>query len=760
MIELTMNEHSVRFDFWDEDRSEPLASPVAIDFETTLIDTNRPWLTPALVAGGATDGKQGYIFGRDTVASFLAAHGSADLVFHNAPFDLAVIDCCVPEADIYDAVENDRVFDTQIQHQLLTLATEGHVAFGKGKSTLDTCVLQYLGLTLPKEVEDQDGRDIRTSWGKFLGGGLSAIPDEYWKYLAKDVLATWLVDRELSLRTDEELDQADGVWGFADWRWLDEQYQRWGPLTHHIQLRAAIVLDRITANGLTIDISQRDKLRVDIERLQQDALETLREYGFLPGGKGSSKALQHILAQLQRDDPRIDLQHTATGKFATSKDALAEHRGHEFFDALHTYNFARSLLNNHLSKMVRPRLYPRFRPLVNSGRTSSYGEINAQNLPKKDRIRSCFIASAGHVLISADYSAIELATLSQAIETQFCCTSNMGVMINEGRDLHCLLASRVYHKSESDVTKAERQMVKAINFGVPGGMGKQTLQKILQIEQGHTIELAEVEELFSAFRETFPEMVPFLNDEIDVGFVVSEICQLTPQSYFDYCGDNWLMRRFDGSEREHKARSILGWMMLKVLRDDQPETQAGRPYSVDEVRYFWSQFDAALSRTDNDWHLSETTQNDLRRRRPSFRLRKEVLRLAGRSSVITRTGRIRAKASFSARRNNIFQGLAADGAKLALWRLWREGYRIVNFIHDEVLVEVPENADLTHEAERIQRIMIESMQLVVPDIRVDVEYAASRRWYASAERTTDEYGNLTLYEPAVAQDAAANQATN
>ena len=97
----------------------------------------------------------------------------------------------------------------------------------------------------------------------------------------------------------------------------------------------------------------------------------------------------------------------------------------------------------------------------------------------------------------------------------------------------------------------------------------------------------------------------------------------------------------------------------------------------------------------------------------------------------------------------MFQGLAADGAKLALWRLWRGGYRIVNFIHDEVLVEVPENEDLRQHAESIRGHMIAGMREVVPDVAVDVKYAASRRWYKQAEMVSHNDGSLGSWEPVV-----------
>jgi hypothetical protein len=75
-------------------------------------------------------------------------------------------------------------------------------------------------------------------------------------------------------------------------------------------------------------------------------------------------------------------------------------------------------------------------------------------------------------------------------------------------------------------------------------------------------------------------------------------------------------------------------------------------------------------------------------------LQRAALSLVDREPVFTLTGRLRANASYCARHNTVFQGLAADGAKLALWLLWRAGYRIVNFIHDEVLIEIPVDSRL------------------------------------------------------------------
>jgi hypothetical protein len=106
-----------------------------------------------------------------------------------------------------------------------------------------------------------------------------------------------------------------------------------------------------------------------------------------------------------------------------------------------------------------------------------------------------------------------------------------------------------------------------------------------------------------------------------------------------------------------------------------------------------------------------------------------------------------AATTFSARHNTMFQGLAADGARLALWKLWRAGYRLVNFIHDEILVELHQQTNLALHAAVVRQLMIDAMQQVVPDVHIDVQYSISDLWAKSAEVVVDEEGRLTVWKP-------------
>ena len=89
--------------------------------------------------------------------------------------------------------------------------------------------------------------------------------------------------------------------------------------------------------------------------------------------------------------------------------------------------------------------------------------------------------------------------------------------------------------------------------------------------------------------------------------------------------------------------------------------------------------------------------------------------------------RLRNNTTYCAEKNTPFQGLAADGAKLALYNLMSKGFKLVGFVHDEIITEVP--ADKAAELRILQeQIMVDSMSIVVPDVTISVESTISDRY--------------------------------
>ena len=101
---------------------------------------------------------------------------------------------------------------------------------------------------------------------------------------------------------------------------------------------------------------------------------------------------------------------------------------------------------------------------------------------------------------------------------------------------------------------------------------------------------------------------------------------------------------------------------------------------------------------------------------------------------------------------NTVSGARRGRAKLALWRA---GLRVVNFVHDEFIVEVPSAADLTAAAAQVKTLMVAGMKEVVPDLPVKVECAAMRRWSKKAKPKFDAEKRLVVWEPKAASEATS-----
>jgi site-specific DNA-adenine methylase len=91
---------------------------------------------------------------------------------------------------------------------------------------------------------------------------------------------------------------------------------------------------------------------------------------------------------------------------------------------------------------------------------------------------------------------------------------------------------------------------------------------------------------------------------------------------------------------------------------------------------------------------------------------------------------------YSQARNTPFQGLAADGAALALFALVKEGFRVVGFVHDEVLVELPDEGGFVSKAtmDRVEQILVAEMEKVLGGLPAGVESTLSTRWSKDAKR--------------------------
>lgn len=118
-------------------------------------------------------------------------------------------------------------------------------------------------------------------------------------------------------------------------------------------------------------------------------------------------------------------------------------------------------------------------------------------------------------------------------------------------------------------------------------------------------------------------------------------------------------------------------------------------------------------------------------------------------------GRTRGGVSYTEACNTLFQGLAADAAKAAGFAVSRACYvepasplfgsRIVNFVHDEIIIETPEK-DAHKAAEELARVMVCGASVLMPDVPPSAEPVLMRRWSKKAKQIRDAQGRLVPWD--------------
>lgn len=106
----------------------------------------------------------------------------------------------------------------------------------------------------------------------------------------------------------------------------------------------------------------------------------------------------------------------------------------------------------------------------------------------------------------------------------------------------------------------------------------------------------------------------------------------------------------------------------------------------------------------------------------------EGIKFRGNISAETITGRIRSRCNYTQAKNFPFQGLAADGTKIALFKLIQDNFRVINYIHDEFVIELRDDQSLNERKAKAIFHMNIAMTKVCPDVKSKVEAVISNYW--------------------------------
>ena len=219
-VDFLNREYQVKW--WD---GEILPSPIALDTETEV----KPFhMVPKMAtcqayAGGDTC----YYIPTAKVTEFLNLHKDCKLIFHNAAFDVRVLEEHT-NLSFLDMYKKSQILDTSLMYRLVHLAVVGWVPF---KYNLAMLSEKFLNQKLSKD----DG--IRMEFGPYIGRE-QEIPEEMLTYGALDVLSTY----EIYWHLNTEIQKTASTTA----------------LSHGIQAAGDYVLKRIHENGIGFDLSKRD----------------------------------------------------------------------------------------------------------------------------------------------------------------------------------------------------------------------------------------------------------------------------------------------------------------------------------------------------------------------------------------------------------------------------------------------------------------------------------------------------------------------
>ena len=277
------------------------------------------------------------------------------------------------------------------------------------------------------------------------------------------------------------------------------------------------VLIEMEEQGVSLDLdllnSLSDELTEKIQSLEKKIYDQVGEKFNL----NSPLQLGTILFEKLEIHKEIGMKkpkRTKTGQYSTSEQVLERYHAHPLPKTILEYRKLTKLKNTYvdaLPNLVHPktgRVHTSFnQTIAATGRLSSVNP-NLQNIPIRTEIgrqmrRAFKPAEKSKLIMSADYSQIELRIMAHLSEDESMCAS-----FKEDLDIHAATAARVFNIALSEVTEDQRRKAKEINFGIIYGMSKYGLSNRLEIT------VQEAEEFILNYFATYPKIQDFMRNTI------------------------------------------------------------------------------------------------------------------------------------------------------------------------------------------------------------------------------------------------------
>ena len=285
------------------------------------------------------------------------------------------------------------------------------------------------------------------------------------------------------------------------------------------------VLAAMEREGVKVDIRQLEKYGIELNNTALDIERQIREYAGDPTLNVSSpKQVGIVLYDKLKVDDR---SRKGKKQYTTDEEtlgALADR--HPIIPLILEYRSLKKLLSSYIESLpllvdpVTGRIHTTFNQTVTAtGRLSSQ-KPNLQNIPVREErgreIRKFFVPrDEDHILMSADYSQIELRIMAHMSEDE-----DFIAAFNTGADIHTATAAKIFHCSQSEVTPEQRSKAKTANFGIIYGISAFGLASRLRIPR------KEASDLIEGYFEHYPKVKAYIDSTVALAKEKGYVCTL------------------------------------------------------------------------------------------------------------------------------------------------------------------------------------------------------------------------------------------
>ncbi|MCC6717173.1 MAG: DNA polymerase I [Acetobacteraceae bacterium] len=259
-------------------------------------------------------------------------------------------------------------------------------------------------------------------------------------------------------------------------------------LYEQVERRLIPVLLEMERAGIKVDADELRALSKDFARRMAVMEIDIHKLAGEPFNLGSPKQLGEILFDKMKLPGGKRMKTGAWGTDAGVLQGLAD-QGHDLPNRILEWRQLAKLKSTYTDALVEQinpdthRVHTSYAMAVASTGRLSSTDPNLQNIPVRTeeggRIRRSFVAEPGHLLVSADYSQIELRLLAHVADIP-----QLKESFARGEDIHARTASEVFGVPMAGMDGATRRRAKAINFGIIYGISAFGLARQLQIEPG------------------------------------------------------------------------------------------------------------------------------------------------------------------------------------------------------------------------------------------------------------------------------------